>query len=78
MNQGHCQQSICSLSSYGRNRTEGGAGGALAHPLFYKNKNKLNKKQFNKNNGAKNRKTSLIRKWPELLAKTNAQINRHI
>ena len=27
-----------------RDRAEGGAGGALAPPLFYKNKNKLNKK----------------------------------
>ena len=40
--------------------------GALAPPpppaLFCKNKNKLNKKQFNKNNGAKNSKAPLIRK----------------
>ena len=58
-----------------RDRAEGGAGGALAPPLFCKNKNKFNKK-FNKSNGVKNSKKSLIRKWPELLAKTNAQINR--
>ena len=29
---------------YRRDRAEGGAGGALAPPLFCKNKNKLNKK----------------------------------
>ena len=39
-----------------------GGGGALGPPLFRKNKNKLDKKSFNKNNGAKNSKKSLIRK----------------
>ena len=32
------------LSSYLRDRAEGGAGGALAPPLLCKKKNKLNKK----------------------------------
>ena len=32
--------------NYPRDRAEGGAGGALAPPLFCKNKNKLNKKIF--------------------------------
>ena len=64
-----------------RDRAEGGAGGLDSPPppppLFCKNKNKLNKKKlFNKSNGVKNSNKSLIRKWPELLAKTNAQINR--
>ena len=69
---------LCSFSYWliiqGPRRGRG--GGALASPLFCKNKNKLNKKWFNKSNGVKNNKKSLIRKWPELLAKTNAQINR--
>ena len=42
---------------FDRDRAEGGAGGALAPPLFCKNKNK-----FNKSNGVKNSKKSLIRK----------------
>ena len=33
-----------SLTSAVTDRTEGGAGGALAPPLFRKNKNKLDKK----------------------------------
>ena len=32
------------LREFTRDRAEGGAGGALAPPLFCKNKNKLNKK----------------------------------
>ena len=54
-----------------------GRRGGLSPPLFCKNKNKLNRKLFNKNKGAKNSKKSFIRKWSELLAKTNPKINRH-
>ena len=50
----HEKRNSCILC---RDRAEGGAGGALAPPLFCKNKNK-----FNKSNGVKNSKKSLIRK----------------
>ena len=36
--------SIGGIFFYSRDRAEGGAGGALAPPLFCKNKNELNKK----------------------------------
>ena len=39
-----CVASFDDGASVDRDRAEGGAGGALAPPLFYKNKNKLNKK----------------------------------
>ena len=65
-------EAIITVFGINRDRAEGGAGGALASPLFCKNKNKL------KNNLTKvtEWKIAKNRKWPELLAKTNAQINR--
>ena len=42
------------LAGYSGTVQREGLGGALASPPSCKNKNKLNKKKFNKNNGAKN------------------------
>ena len=42
------------LAGYSGTVQREGLGGALASPPSCKNKNKLTKKKFNKNNGAKN------------------------
>ena len=60
------------LAGYsGTAHREGLGGGALTlspppppPPLSYKNKNKLNKKQFNKNNGAKSRPPPKLLRGP--------------
>ena len=56
-----------------------GLGGALASPPSCKNKNKLNKKKFNKNNGAKNSPPPLnLLRGPSFFSKTRGKLIKMI